>query len=237
MLIKEKSEKIWQLYSSGTRENKEKAIHLAYRMDSILYQSEISLEDLKYFLDLSLRITKSPKQSSKQILEEKILKSIVSVSYNLWDNIDAECYPLTRTGGTLTGDFADIFVKFAQEIYEVKIDRDSFAGRRRGFAVEILGFMALYFSDVPEFWAMVTTSLQNKSKPEFLNTIEILEMYYEKKEEDISDDIIALLDARIDKTKSRSEVVGALNVQIKAGFIDELDALSTLDDWKERMYE
>ncbi|MCK5648782.1 MAG: hypothetical protein KAI22_07870, partial [Gammaproteobacteria bacterium] len=49
----------------------------------------------------------------------------------------------------------------------------------------------------------------------------------------LSDEIIKLLDKIILQTKDRSVAVGALNLQVTTGEIDEFEALSRIDDWKE----
>ncbi|MGB1241667.1 MAG: hypothetical protein ACPG49_04045, partial [Chitinophagales bacterium] len=199
----------------------------------LLSKTELSLDTLDAILDLTLKVANTNSQTSKQRLEEELLRAIGSLSYHLWRE---EGVLLKRTGGTLNGDVANKLVKFAQEIYQIKISREAFAGKRRAYAVEIIGRLALRFSDVPEFFEMAKQSLKSKSKPEFLGAIEALEMYCEEREESIDDEIIKILDKRILKTKHRSEAVGALNLQIKAGVIDEFDALSEIDKWKEKNY-
>ena len=47
-------------------------------------------------------------------------------------------------------------------------------------------------------------------------------------------DIIEILDKIIIQTKDRSVAVGALDLLVKTGNIGELEALSRIDEWKEK---
>ncbi|MBU0487813.1 MAG: hypothetical protein KKD31_07655, partial [Bacteroidetes bacterium] len=55
-------------------------------------------------------------------------------------------------------------------------------------------------------------------------------------EEQLSENIRNELDKIIVKTKNRIVATGALNLQVITGFISEFEALSRIDDWKEKCY-
>lgn len=176
----------------------------------------------------------STKRKLKQTIEKEMLKWISYMPHLLWSKEDEEKkQQFERNPKTKEGQIAESLIEFAKEIFEIKLDRDAFSGKRRGFSIQLLESLSNYF-EVPEFIEQCSKSIKSKSKNEFIESVECLQEYYIARDEMPSEDLIAIIDNRIEKTKHRKELVSALNLQIETGLIDELDALSRLEDWKEK---
>jgi len=82
---------------------------------------------------------------------------------------------------------------------------------------------------------LCTKSIKNKSKNEFLACVECLKIYYaERKDELLNEDIISIVEKRVNKTKNRAELIGGLTLLVDTGVISEFEALSKRDEWRER---
>ena len=234
MEIKEMCEMLLKIYEKQTNENDRlSAVQIVYKLGFEINRNNFTLEDLNQILVVTIQIAKTKKRL-QQILEEKLLGLISFLPHKLW--MENEEKPRFYRGTkSKEGEIANSLISFAEEIYEIRVDRDSFAGKRRGYAIQILESLTNYF-EVPEFLIMCRKSIKSKSKNEFLYTIESLKNYYLETGQLPEEEIIKEINTRIAKTKSRSEIVGGLNLQVEAGIIDELEALSRVDEWKEKYY-
>ena len=176
----------------------------------------------------------STKRKLKQIIEKELLGRINYLPIYLWGEREGRPKSrFSRSEKEKEGRMADLFVNFAKEIYEIKIDRDAFAGKRRGYSIQILESVSNY-CEVPEFMELCARSLKSKSKQEFLDSAESLKDFCLANDVPPSEELIAIIDKRIEKTKHRTEAVCGLNLQVEIRLIDELDALSRIDQWKEK---
>lgn len=124
-------------------------------------------------------------------------------------------------------------VKFAFEIFHYKIPRDSFSGKRKSIAIDIINNLSIYY-DFPEAIELCVLGLKSKRKWTIFSALEFLENYHRNRDIPLSADIKKILNNIIDHTKDSGVAVGALDLQIKTGEISEFQALATIDDWKER---
>ena len=235
MEIKEYCNRIIELYEEADIENQDKrlAVQLIYKLRFEIDKESFSNDSLIPILITTKKIA-STKKKLKQILEKELLNLICFIPDKLWLKIDEEEKHLFRRGTKQKeGQIAESLINFAKEIFEIKLDRDAFAGKRRGYSIQILESLSNYF-EVPEFMEFCSKSIKSKSKKEFLDSVECLKDYCVERGEVPSEDIIEIIDKRIEKTKNRVEVMSGLNFQVEIGLISEFEALARLDKWKER---
>lgn len=234
MEIREYCDKILELYEEVSPENQDRslAVQLIYKLRFEIDEANFSNNFLIPILSTTKKIA-STRKNLKQILEKELLSLISYLPHKLWMKNDEEKKITFQRGiDEKEGQIAESLINFAKEMYEIKLDRDAFAGKRRGYAIQILESLSNYF-EVPEFIELCSKSLKSKSKNEFLDAVECLKDYCKEKREVPSEDIIELIDKRIEKTKNRVEATSGLNLQVEIGLISEFEALSRLDDWKE----
>ncbi len=236
MNIKEICSDILDIYEKAEKEKRDRslAIQLIYKMKLQIDFGSFSKDDLSQILETSKKIA-STKKNYKQILEKELLSLISFLPHALWmetkDNVESQKFD--RNLKTNEAEIAESLINFSKEIYEIRLDRDAFSGKRRGYSIQILASLSDYF-DVPEFLDLCSKSIKSKSKIEFLESIECLKDYCLERDETPSKAIIEVIDQRILKTKIRSEATSGLNLQVETGLICELQALSRLDEWKEK---
>ncbi len=115
--------------------------------------------------------------------------------------------------------------------YKAK-SRDSFSGKRRGQAYGMLAHMA-YHTDLPNIVEMALKDLKKKRETNQNIAIIFLATYYEIKMEPPESVVTALL-SLVERTTSRCNAVGALNILVESGDICELEALDKIGTWKEK---
>ncbi len=215
---------------TGANDDSYAAVRLVSKLRFFTEEENFTHEALMQILHVAKKIP----FTKKQILEKELLSLISYLPYNLWsESKDKKNAKFNRGDKSEDAKMANSFIKFSKEIYNIKISRDAFSGKRRGYAVEILESLSSFF-DVPEFMELCSKSLSSKSKNEFLASIESLKNYCIEHKQVPGEEILNVIDKRIEKTKHRIEVVGALILQVDTGVISEFSALSTLDEWKER---
>lgn len=235
MEIKKYCDKIIELYEETDTENQDRslAVQLSYKLRFEIDKEGFSNDSLMPILITTKKIA-STKKKLKQILEKELLGLISYLPHKLWmKNDDKKKHIFQRGVDEKEGQIAESLINFAKEIFEIKLDRDAFAGKRRGYSIQILESLSNYF-EVPEFMELCSKSIRSKSKNEFLDSVECLKDYCIERGEVPSEDIIGIIDKRIEKTKNRVEATSGLNFQVETGLISELEALSRLDEWKER---
>jgi hypothetical protein len=133
--------------------------------------------------------------------------------------------------------------EFLQELYRYAIDcltfsrpRDSLSGPRRSVSFLILGG-SLRVVELPEsVFDEVRRILESARGNTVRGALEFCETYYGLQPDGVPDAMETVLLQMVEKTKSRSNAVGALNVLVECGNISELEALHCIDAWKERNY-
>ena len=121
----------------------------------------------------------------------------------------------------------------ADEIFQFKMARDNFSNKRKALSLNILSTLSNYYN-LPKSLDLCLFALKSKKKDLIFAALEFQENYIRKRETYLSSNIIKLLDKIILQTKDRSVAVGALNIQVTTGQIDEFEALSRIDEWKEK---
>ncbi len=208
-----------------------KIMRLVFQLNDAYKNEKLSEGNLQYLLDTELLIANS-KGSIKHLTEKELLRYIAYFPHRLYEGNNIKFLPPIEKAQKKEKVVFQ-FIEFAKKLLVIKIPRESFSGTRKGYAIDLLGNLAEYF-EFPEFMELAKKSLKQKSKNQFFDTIQALEMYYKKREIDVDEEIIDLVDKRFAKAKTRSEAVGCLSFQVNTGVISEFGALSRIDEWKEK---
>ena len=126
-----------------------------------------------------------------------------------------------------------ILCGYALDCFAYKRPRDSASGRRREKAFEILAH-AGQLLDLPEVLTLARKTLRKSAGEEVEGAFLFLSHYYTSRDAEPDEQIVDELLALSQATGSRSTAVGALNVLVETGVIDELGAMCHLDDWKDK---
>ena len=187
------------------------------------------------------------KGPERNIIEESLFSMLRRITFPFHNN-----YIFDRVGdqlpirkaeiGTIQGkritERLHIFLEietFAFDSYRYKRSRDSFAGQRRAFVLDILLQLRKYFKETSGF-ELAVESLKRKSRAELYSAFIFLKEYYLSLEIEPEFEIIEQLYKIVDRTDIRSVATGALSVLVDTGVICELTALDRLDDWKAKHY-
>jgi len=122
---------------------------------------------------------------------------------------------------------------FALSCFEFKRPHDSFGGRRRALAFEILGKVGLVV-DLPEAMHMARKALKKAQSVESRQAAEFLHVYFAERDLSPNDELIDELLSLAERTNSRSTAFVALNTLVETGTISEFEALDRMDDWKSK---
>jgi hypothetical protein len=124
---------------------------------------------------------------------------------------------------------------YALECLDFKRPHDSFGGRRKLLAFEILA-TASKVIELPEAVARAREAVRKGRGTAVRGALEFLRDYYVRRKAAPPHDVVEELEALVDRTDSRWIALGALNVLVDTKVISELIALGRMDDWKERLY-
>lgn len=105
--------------------------------------------------------------------------------------------------------------------------------KRKSLSLEILANISNYY-DIPEALELCLLSLKSKKKTLILSALEFQANYTRDREIPLTSEVSRILDKILLQTKDRSVAVGALDLQVKTGNISEFEALSRIDEWKEK---
>ncbi|MGE3310916.1 MAG: hypothetical protein AB7O66_13180 [Limisphaerales bacterium] len=122
---------------------------------------------------------------------------------------------------------------YAVECLGFRRRRDSFGGRRRSIAFEILAWAAPHV-EVSEAVRIARSIVQSGDGNDFHGAIEFLLEQFQDRDEAPDEELVGALFGVAERTRSRSIAVGALNFLVETGAINELQALDRIDEWKER---
>ena len=122
---------------------------------------------------------------------------------------------------------------FALGCFEFKRPRDSFGGRRRALALEILGRISLVV-DLPEVVRIARDALRKAQSIESRQAAEFLQVYFTERGLPPDDDLTKELLSLAERTDSRPTAFGALNTLVETGTTSEFEALDRMDEWKSK---
>lgn len=123
--------------------------------------------------------------------------------------------------------------EFALSCFEFKRPHDSFGGRRRALAFEILGKVGLVV-DLPEVVHTALKALKKAQSVESRQAAEFLRVYFAERDPPPNDELIDELLSLAERTNSRSTAFAALNTLVEIGTISEFEAVDRINDWKSK---
>lgn len=232
---------IYKLFLSGNKANNRKLFDKVFELSRYFFQNPVTVESLENLFELEKKLMNS-KGSYKQLIEEHIFQALSSSSlYCSPEQTDNEYLTLNEKLIEKATDInekqkyimASKLVGFAIEIFKFKKARDNFNSKRKSLSLKVLGNISNYY-DIPEALELCLLSLKSKKKTLILAALEFQENYTRNREIPLSSKVSRILDKILLQTKDRSVAVSALDVQIKAGNIREFEALSRIDEWKEK---
>ena len=232
---------IYQLFLIGTKGTNRKLWDKAYDMSNYFVQNHATPELLEAIIGLEYKLI-AANGPYKQFLEERVFQALcVSALYCAPERSDKERMVLDPALIERSTDvqqrqrclMALKLVNFSKEIFQLTIPRDTFNTKRKGLAMDLIGRVAAYY-DIPEAIELCMAAFQSNKRTLVLAAAELFENYSRRRDISLPPEMVERLDDIIRKTKDRSIAVAGLNLQVEAGLISEFEALSRIDDWKER---
>ena len=211
----------------------------AYQVSLFIAELTNDVTKLTLLLEtlLVLRESAGPGKCSA---EEEMLKVLQRVA---WESV--ECLreagmtqEVCRTAGLQSSDpdlhprcaVLLLLVTFARECFGFSRPRESFAGQRRSLVFEILGTIGRIL-DLPDVLELARQTVK-KGRADALGALIFLEAYLGARKKRPDENLKAELLRFAKRTKKRGLAVGALNILVESGSIDEWDAIERIDEWK-----
>lgn len=232
---------IYQLFLVGAKGTNRKLWDKAYDLSNYFVQNHATPELLEPIIGLEYKLI-GAKGPYKQFLEKRVFQALyVSAVYCAPERSDKERVVLDPALIKRSTDvrqrqrylMALKLVSFSKEVFQLTIPRDAFNNKRKGLAMDLIRRVAAYY-DIPEAIDLCMAAFQSNKKTLVLAAVEFYENYRRGRNISLPPEMVERLDDIIRKTKDRSVAVTALNLQVEAGLISEFEALSRIDDWKER---
>jgi len=234
-------EDIHHLFLAGMKGTNREWWDKAYELSHYFVRNHATSELLEPIIGLERKLI-SAKGPHKQFLEERVFQALFTSALY--------CAPERSGKKRMTLDPSLIerstsvqerqrhlmalkLVSFSIEVLQLQNPRDAFNNKRKGLAMDLIGRVADYY-DIPEAIDLCLTALQSNKKTLVLAAAEFYQNYRRGRDMSLTPEMVERLDDIISKTKDRSVAVTALSLQVEAGLISELEALSRIDDWKER---
>ena len=236
-------EEFIELYKQENTKYNYEIFRKLYEIREKLNNLDFSLNNLGQILDFERYIIHN-KSTNRFKVEETILELLQMLIIDLCESFDFEILLLD---GKLVNDTPDIELKkihkinldllnFAKELFNISIPRDSFSSRRKGYALGIISRLLNYY-EIPNKFVLFIEALKSSKDKLIIEVLNELHYHFENlPEQHLSEEIINELEKIILKTKNRTIATGTLNLQVITGHISEFEALSKIDDWKEKYY-
>jgi hypothetical protein len=124
---------------------------------------------------------------------------------------------------------------FAQACLEFTRPRDSFSGRRRALAFELLTSAGGVFNMEPMV-AAARRIIRKSRGADAYGAAEFLQAHYLRQKVQPPEEVVDELLALAERADSRSTVFAALNALVETGAISEFEACDRMDEWKSAHY-
>ena len=126
-------------------------------------------------------------------------------------------------------------IGLVQEIIGLKDDNSKGSELRRAGSLKIIAEMINYYH-IPIAKSLFLNSINSKNSKEQYAALEGLGNFYDVSEEVIDDDLVKILSDIKNETDDRTVMSTCLQILVNAGTIDEMIAVSEIDDWKDEHY-
>jgi len=178
----------------------------------------------------------------RQVAERKFLDCLSLVAGRCLDRLESA--GLTRAAGFPTGAqvppglespflVLQALYEFAAGCFRPNRARDSLGGHRRGAAFDLMGQIGSLV-DLPEAVELARAALGKAGSPEACQAAAFVATYFVARSEPLDDDLVERLLGLAERATSRSTVFQALNALVETGVISEFEALSRMDEWKDK---
>lgn len=233
-MISEICNDVYKQFLLSEKSNDQKLFKKIKELDGFFYYKRpMTLKVLDVLFEFERKMIHS-KGPSRQRIESTILRGFSKYTFDSYYFMDPEPVDKKRTPKEEEKYLIALkLVDFADELFVIKIPRDSFSNKRKSLILEMLAPLAGYY-DLPSIFELCLVALKSKNRKLILSGIEFWETYAHDQDVPLSAEIIELLDEIILETKDHSIAVSALNLQIEKNHIDEFEALSRIDAWKEK---
>ena len=197
-----------------------------YLLNSVLNLEELTRKNIDIIFEVELNIADSKKKHRQKT--EKVILDFMSY-------LPIKFFKDNASLGNKSdkNEAAILLTNFAKKVYAINIPRDSFSGKRKSYAIEILKNLTPYF-DVPEFIDIAKEGLKNKNKTQFIQAAESLQEYFKETGTEPNEEIVEIVNKRYSKAKTKIEVMACLQFLVETTMISENAALMMLDNWKEK---
>ena len=188
------------------------------------------------------RALRSSNAPGRQVAEERLMEQLVCLASLYCDSLcEAKASQLAGVqaaaaappGLQATFQAARDLHDFALACFLFKRPRDSFGGRRRMFAFQILSHISRLV-DLPEVLQLARQALRKPQSIESRQASEFLVDYFAHRDMPFDDDLIEEHLSLVERTNSRTIAYGALNALVESGAISEFQALDRMDAWKDK---
>ena len=236
-------EEFIELYKQENTKYNYEIFRKIYEIREKLNNLEFSFNNLEQILDFERYVIYN-KGANKFKVEETILELLQMLIIDLCESYDFDIVVLNKkmVNDTQNTEFKKIheinfsLLDFAKELFKISIPKDSFSSSRKGYALGIISRLLNYY-DIPNKFDLFIEALKSSKDKLIIEALNELHYYFENfPEEHLSDEIINELNKIILKTKNRTVATGSLNLQVITRCISEFEALSRIDDWKEKYY-
>lgn len=232
---------IYKLLVHGERATERQLFMQLDKLVEYLKRSSATLETVAPVVDLERKVV-SARGANKQVIEERIFRSL-GVLADRWDSDDEPPARVTLDPSTIEvlgdktaidqGRVALLLVELCREVLRLSVARDAFNSKRKALALELLGVIGNSY-DVPDALDVIKEAIGSGKDIVASAGMDFYLRYLTNRSAKPTADMLSLLDQVVAKTNSRSTAVGALDLQVKTGVIGELEALSRIDEWKEK---
>ena len=185
-------------------------------------------ERTRALIDTVRAVRESPGPGST-VAETDLMKALSSIAYWCADEMAEGSPPDAEQRQEVLRELS----RYATECLGFRRSRDSFGGRRRSIAFEILARASPHV-EVPEAIQVARSIVQSGSGNDFHGAIQFLLERFQDRDEVPDDDLVEALLGVAERARTHSIAVGALNLLVETGAISDWEALSRIDEWKER---
>jgi hypothetical protein len=123
-------------------------------------------------------------------------------------------------------------IGLSKEILDLPDDNSKGSELRRAKALRLIAEMINYY-DVKDAKNLFLNSIKSKNTAEQYSALEGLENYYDATDDEISDELVKVLNEIIENTDDRTVASTCLQILINAAIIDEMTAICEIDDWED----
>lgn len=178
----------------------------------------------------TVRAVRDSKVPGSRVTEALLMQSLASTAYESIGGLTEEN---PAPDADLRREVLRELAGYAVDCLGFRRSRDSFGGRRRSIAFEILAWAAPHV-EVREAVEIALSIVRSGDGNGLRDAIDFLLERFQDRGEVPDDDLVKTLLGVAERTRSRSIAFGALNFLVETGAINEFQALDRMDTWKER---